>query len=582
MVNKLIKKIDNLINQITITFFVMFLIFGAYALFDAYTVKNTAKLSSQVLMLKPDENSEEQFSLKPLQEINPDICAWIKIEGTSIDYPIVIGKDNTEYLNRDYKKEYATAGSIFLDYRNERNFVDDYSIMYGHNMKKDLMFSDIKKFENAEFFENHKYGILYTELETYKVEIFAVAKVNAFSNDVYNLVVNKNGRNKDLISTYNASASFKRQLEFTDNDKLIVLSTCSTGGSNDRLVLVARIVKFNGDEDRLLINKSAEKSLEDLENKNNEKQEPTSKPYENKDANKTKKRFRLNVSTRTLTIWILQIVVVIIFAILIIKVTIQKIKKLKNRKNNNKKEEHGRIEFRFERISNKEEKTKKANIFAGLKTKILAKARKDSKNSKKEDKPDKKVAEKKIAKKKVDKNNNKKKVAKKGKVNIFDSLKTKVLALKDKIKAKVKAKKDNKPKKKVAEKKTTKKGEKKKEPKKENANVFEGIKVKLMGVAAKVKEKALDLKGKFKKETPKKSVKGKANKGIKTESKKNAKVATKSTTKNSKATSTKTASSKTTKTEAKKPTQKKTTNSNSTNTKAKTQGSKKKTSSNKK
>ena len=364
MINKLINKIDNLIDQITITFFIMFLLFGAYALYDAHVVNSSAKLSKDILNLRPKENQESQFSLNPLKEINPDICAWIRINDTNIDYPIVRGKDNTEYLNRNYKKEYSTAGSLFLDYRNENDFKDDYSIVYGHNMKSNYMFSDIKKFDNAEFFEQHKVGTLYTENEVYKLEIFCVARVSAFSNDIYNLVIYKNGKTDELINTFNSNASFKRALEFTGNDKLILLSTCSSSGSNDRLVLVARLVKFNAesDEDGILINEDAETILQNAENKKDKKEEEF-KPYENKDSNNNKKKFRLRISTRTLVIRILEFIVAIIFAIVIIqriKLIIKKKRKGKNKVE--KKEEEQNKEVKNKETESKKEKGKNKKI----------------------------------------------------------------------------------------------------------------------------------------------------------------------------------------------------------------------------
>ena len=74
---------------------------------------------------------------------------FIFIRPTNIDYPILAGEDNTSYLKTDYKGDYSPAGSIFLDYRNSRSLDDDYFVVYGHNMAKGLMFSDIKKYINA-------------------------------------------------------------------------------------------------------------------------------------------------------------------------------------------------------------------------------------------------------------------------------------------------------------------------------------------------------------------------------------------------------------------------------------------------
>ncbi len=338
MIDKIIKKVDDIINLIAIAFFIIFLLFGLYAFFDAFIVYDSAKLSNDIIKLRPPDNITKEFSLEPLKEINSDICGWLRINDTNIDYPVVIGKDNSEYLNTNYKKEYSTSGSIFLDYRNQRNFEDDYSIIYGHNMRSGYMFSDIKKFEDADFFEQHKIGSLYTETEIYKMDIFCIARVNAFSNDIYNLPIYKNGRTNELINTFSSNASFKRQLEFLQNDKLLLLSTCSSSGSNDRLVLVARLNKYTEGEDNVLIEEGTDIVLEKVENQENKKEETVVSNSDNNNDEKPKKKFELNISIRSLILIILLIVVIIIFIIAITqRVLLEYRKRANNEENKTKK-----------------------------------------------------------------------------------------------------------------------------------------------------------------------------------------------------------------------------------------------------
>lgn len=89
----------------------------------------------------PDEDDtiwpEVDFSV--LREINPDIVAWIYIEGTKINYPIVQGGDNSYYLKHLFSGEWNGSGCIFLDFRNDTSFADRHSIIYGHHMKNGTM-----------------------------------------------------------------------------------------------------------------------------------------------------------------------------------------------------------------------------------------------------------------------------------------------------------------------------------------------------------------------------------------------------------------------------------------------------------
>ena len=82
-----------------------------------------------------------------LKKINPDIVAWIRIEGLGIDYPVVQGEDNEHYLNYTFRGEKNAAGSIFLDCRNQADFSDPKIILYGHNMKNGSMFGSLKKYQ---------------------------------------------------------------------------------------------------------------------------------------------------------------------------------------------------------------------------------------------------------------------------------------------------------------------------------------------------------------------------------------------------------------------------------------------------
>mgnify|MGYP000782800669 FL=1 len=106
---------------------------------------------------QPDEDDtiwpEVDFSV--LREINPDIVAWIYIEGTKINYPIVQGGDNSYYLKHLFSGEWNGSGCIFLDFRNDVSFADRHSIIYGHHMKNGTMFTDIDKYKKQEFFDEH-------------------------------------------------------------------------------------------------------------------------------------------------------------------------------------------------------------------------------------------------------------------------------------------------------------------------------------------------------------------------------------------------------------------------------------------
>ena len=88
-------------------------------------------------------------------------------------YPVVQGRDNQYYLKRLFDGKWNSAGCIFLDSRNEPDFSDGHSIIYGHHMKNGTMFSGLTEYKKQEFYEGHPTILLVTPEQSIRVEIFA-------------------------------------------------------------------------------------------------------------------------------------------------------------------------------------------------------------------------------------------------------------------------------------------------------------------------------------------------------------------------------------------------------------------------
>ena len=303
--NKIITGLDSIISTVTTSILLVLMAFGLYALYDIYDVYDDAKLADDIVTLKPHEQ-ETTFDLTKLKEVNKDIIGWIIINDTNIDYPILKGKDNSEYLNRNYKKEYAAAGSIFLDYRNG-NLNEDYSVIYGHNMNANLMFGSIKNYKDQTYFNNHLKGILHTEKESYKLDIIAYAIVSAYDNTVYDIETNKDDHNNDILNYFKDNSKYIKMLDLKNDDKLIVLSTCDASGINERSVLLVKASKQTIDN----------KKEDTTKNKLIETKEKTNNPQ--KIINRIDKRTELLI--------IMFLIVLIIFLIFLI----MKIIKRKNK-----------------------------------------------------------------------------------------------------------------------------------------------------------------------------------------------------------------------------------------------------------
>ena len=71
-----------------------------------------------------------------LEEINPDIYAWVEIPGTTINYPVLQHPTKDEYYNdHGADGKYSPYGSIFSQASyNGRDFHEPVTVLYGHNL----------------------------------------------------------------------------------------------------------------------------------------------------------------------------------------------------------------------------------------------------------------------------------------------------------------------------------------------------------------------------------------------------------------------------------------------------------------
>ena len=124
--------------------------------------------------------TERMLKLENLQKENNDIVAWIEIEKTNINYPVLQGNDNDFYMNHNYKKGYSQSGSIFLDKDCSLFPLSSNLLIYGHNMKNGTMFKDLLKYESKKYFESHSNIRFTTNMEDSTYEI-----ISAFKSKVY-------------------------------------------------------------------------------------------------------------------------------------------------------------------------------------------------------------------------------------------------------------------------------------------------------------------------------------------------------------------------------------------------------------
>ena len=128
------------------------------------------------------EKAPIKVDFEGLKKINPDVDGWIYCPGTVIDYPVMHGLSNDTYLHHSYDKTYNASGSIFVDERNQRNFADPVTILYGHHMASGAMFATLQWWQLGSYREEHPIMWLLTPEQDYKVELYSAYTTSAYSN----------------------------------------------------------------------------------------------------------------------------------------------------------------------------------------------------------------------------------------------------------------------------------------------------------------------------------------------------------------------------------------------------------------
>lgn len=240
---KIPKILNKILDSLVAIFIMLIIMYSSFSLYTSYKLFREGVTSSDLLAIKPDpENTDLKLSFEQLREINKDVCAWVTIDNTKIDHPIVQGKDNFEYLNKDVYGKFSYGGSIFLDERNSIDFKDPYSLVYGHHMEHHAMFGDLDKFKDEKFFDENKSGDLITEEKKYKFEIFAVVRADGYDEHIFNPTATRNYEEaKDLIEYIKTKKIHYRQVDLKENHRIVALSTCQTSNTNSRLILFGLI-----------------------------------------------------------------------------------------------------------------------------------------------------------------------------------------------------------------------------------------------------------------------------------------------------------------------------------------------------
>lgn len=246
MLNRLLRTLSWLLCRAIVLLLMMFVIFSVYGLWSNHRVFSEAEnVYNQLLLLKPntDDNGESGPSFKELRAINRDVCGWITIPGTKIDYPIVRGADNMVYLNQNVFGQFSLAGSIYLDTRNSADFNDSFSLIYGHHMDQHMMFGDLDMFKDQEFFQTNQSATIVTDADIRDMKVLAVLQVpdsdqEIFQPDMWGSDLTELAEYVENNALYIWDDALAELKQYPTTTQAIALATCSDGATGNRTVVI--------------------------------------------------------------------------------------------------------------------------------------------------------------------------------------------------------------------------------------------------------------------------------------------------------------------------------------------------------
>ena len=244
--NKKYKKA--ILNLILYIILLSILIYSGIKIFKWYKDKtNNNKIVEQikntVIVEENNEDGNEKgytVDFNKLKEQNNETIAWLKINNTNIEYPVVKGTNNSFYLNHSFDKSKNSAGWIFADYKNKFDNTDKNIVIYGHNMRDGSMFGSMLNILDAKWYENEENTniTLYTENEKCIYKVFSIYKIE--SEDYYIKTEFSDDNNfEQFVNTIKKRSIKEFNTDVSKDDNILTVSTCANNNKY-RVVLHAK------------------------------------------------------------------------------------------------------------------------------------------------------------------------------------------------------------------------------------------------------------------------------------------------------------------------------------------------------
>ena len=125
-------------------------------------------------------------------------------------------------------------------------------------MAERKMFGDMELFKDKSFFDTHKYGVIHrADKPSIGIEFFAFMKTVGTDKTILSPTKLKEEKS-DLVKHIYESATYSRDIDFSNNENIIILDTCDLSITNGRYILAGKLtnaVAENEFKEKITVNR---------------------------------------------------------------------------------------------------------------------------------------------------------------------------------------------------------------------------------------------------------------------------------------------------------------------------------------
>lgn len=243
------KRMSSIIVSLVLILFIFIFIYSSIQIIK-WLIENKARENivsdiQNTITIDEEKEDVEKYSIdfNSLKEKNSDTVAWIKVNGTDIEYPVVKTFNNDYYLNHSFDKIYNTSGWVFMDYKNKCNNTDKNIVIYGHNRRDGSLFGSLKNILTDEWQNNQENFIIpfITENERSEYQVFSIYRIKKEDYYITTNFSTDNEFNK-FIDKVKSRSIKDFGINVAEDDNILTLSTCANDNKY-RVVLHAKKIK---------------------------------------------------------------------------------------------------------------------------------------------------------------------------------------------------------------------------------------------------------------------------------------------------------------------------------------------------